>query len=44
MKLWQKFDPNGTGWLNFDELIFFVYKLPFPFSKILSLKPYDDDL
>ena len=32
VELWSDYDPNGTGWLSIENLIFLLYDLPPPFK------------
>ncbi len=40
---WLEYDPNATGWLKLDELVFFLCDLPFPFSKSISIELADEE-
>ena len=30
LNLWSEYDPDATGWISIDELVFFLYELPEP--------------
>lgn len=30
LNLWSEYDPDATGWINVDQLVFFLYELPEP--------------
>ena len=43
LNLWSEYDPNATGWINIDELIFFLYELPEPLGYGKEIPELSDD-
>jgi hypothetical protein len=38
-----EYDPNATGWLKLDDLVFFLCDLPYPFNKAISIELADEE-
>ena len=34
---WLEYDPDATGWLTLNDLVFFLNDLPAPFNKIIKI-------
>ena len=32
LEIWHAYDPKGTGWVSQQDLVFFLYELPDPFT------------
>jgi Ca2+-binding EF-hand superfamily protein len=30
ISLWEEYDPNATGWISVENLVFLLYELPKP--------------
>lgn len=33
VELWSDYDPNGTGWIHVNQLLFLIYEMPLPYGK-----------
>jgi hypothetical protein len=33
IELWSDYDPNGTGWVHVNQLLFIIFELPLPYGK-----------
>jgi len=33
LKIWGDYDPDSTGWINVDQLLFLMFELPIPFGQ-----------
>ena len=43
LNLWSEYDPNASGWISIDELIFFLYELPEPLGYGKEIPELSDD-
>ena len=43
LNLWAEYDPDATGWINIDELVFFLYELPEPLGFGTETPELSDD-
>ncbi len=37
LEKWLDYDPDATGWLKIDDLVFFLNDLPLPFNKVIKI-------
>jgi hypothetical protein len=33
LKLWSDYDPDSTGWIHVDQLLFLIFELPIPYGR-----------